>query len=608
MKALVTGATGVYGRAVVERLHRAGHEVVAMARNPAKSLPRGVRFARGDVADAAAVQAAMAGCDVVAHLAFVVTPLKSEAETRRINIGGTQNVLDAMKLTGARRLVFASSALSYGANPDNPPLFSEEHQQRPAPEYLYGSHKKEAEALIRQSGVEAVIARTAATVGRNIDNLLIDIFAGPAIVGVKDADVRYQLIHQDDVGRFLALACQEGPPGPVNVAPADYLSLREVAAILGKRYVEVSQAQVMRAVKFMWEHDLADITPGEASAISYLPVLATDRLEREWNFHCAWTTAEAVLDLRRAITGVASVAKRRIELPWRVRFPQQHPGEAISARAMATARPSVPAIPGELDTAVALLHPTYRVATTGRGPLKALTLTTHAYLVRAAVTGVLDAFGASTDERRLLGAAGAGIFGHRLYVNDDIGVALAGAPPWRRRVLSASYASEVNRLSVWASETLVRAGDLHSQTDERLEATLTALRDELAWFWMLAVVGAALDGPRAPRIEVVLAALGRGGSQTTRAHRTAAALGQALAAAVRERAGRMQASGAIADVEDVEHLTWDELLAPPSDLAAAVERRRAEHERLSELSVPSTISAVGAASAIKLSRKEVVSA
>jgi len=73
-------------------------------------------------------------------------------------------------------------------------------------------------------------------------------------------------------------------------------------------------------VRFMWEHDLADITPGEASAISYLPVLATDRLERDWNFRCAWTTAEAVLDLRRAITGVASVAKRRIELPWRIRF------------------------------------------------------------------------------------------------------------------------------------------------------------------------------------------------------------------------------------------------------------------------------------------------
>ncbi|HEX6388006.1 MAG TPA: NAD-dependent epimerase/dehydratase family protein, partial [Solirubrobacteraceae bacterium] len=130
MKVLVTGATGVYGRGVVERLVRAGHEVVAMARNGPRALPPGVTFAQGDVAEYADVQRAMDGCEVVAHLAFVVSPLKSEDETRRINLGGTQNVLDAMAAAGARRLVFVSSAMSYGANPDNPPLFTEQHEQR----------------------------------------------------------------------------------------------------------------------------------------------------------------------------------------------------------------------------------------------------------------------------------------------------------------------------------------------------------------------------------------------------------------------------------------------------------------------------------------------
>src|SRR5882757_6465513 len=117
MKVLVTGATGVYGRSVVERLHRAGHEVVAMARNPPKSLPPGVRFAAADVQDLAAVQSAMEGCDVVVHMAFVVTPIKDREQSRAISVGGTQNVVDAVKSSGARRLVFVSSAMSYGANP-----------------------------------------------------------------------------------------------------------------------------------------------------------------------------------------------------------------------------------------------------------------------------------------------------------------------------------------------------------------------------------------------------------------------------------------------------------------------------------------------------------
>src|ERR1700738_441553 len=170
MRVLVTGATGVYGRSIVERLHRAGHEVVAMARNPPKSLPAGGRFAQADVRDLPAVQAAMTGCDVVAHLAFVVTPMKSREESRRISVGGTQNVVEAIRRTGARRLVCVSSAMRYAANPDNPPLFTEQHEQRPAPDYVYGTDKVAAERVIIDSGVGAVIARTAVTVGRSIDS------------------------------------------------------------------------------------------------------------------------------------------------------------------------------------------------------------------------------------------------------------------------------------------------------------------------------------------------------------------------------------------------------------------------------------------------------
>jgi nucleoside-diphosphate-sugar epimerase len=330
MRVLVTGATGVYGRSVVERLNRAGHQVVAMARNPPKALPPGVSFAAANVTDLEAVTRAMEGCEVVCHLAFVVTPIKDREESRRISVGGTQNVLEAMRRTGARRLVSSSSAMSYGANPDNPPLFTEQHPQRPAPDYVYGTDKVAAERAIIESGIEAVMARTAVTVGRNIDNLLVDIFAAPAIVGIKDVDIRYQLVHQDDIGRFFAHACETGPAGPVNVSPPDFLPLHEIARILGKRYVEVTAEQALKGVEFMWKHDLADITPGEAAGISYLPRMATDRLQNEWGFECAWSTADSVLDLRRAVTGIVSVAKRRIELPWRLRFPTQRPGEAAA--------------------------------------------------------------------------------------------------------------------------------------------------------------------------------------------------------------------------------------------------------------------------------------
>jgi nucleoside-diphosphate-sugar epimerase len=619
MKVLITGATGVYGRDLTDRLVRAGHEVVAMARREPAVLRSGVHFYRGDVADADAVEAAMAGCDVVAHLAWVVTPLKSEADTRRINVGGTTNVLAAMAHTGCRRLVFSSSVLCYGANPDNPPRFREDDERRPAPDYLYGSHKKEVEDLILASGVEAVLARTAATVGRNIDNLLVDIFAGPSIIGVKGVDIRYQFVHQDDVGRFLALACEGGPSGPVNVAPDDLLPLPEIARLLGKPYVELSHEQVMAAIRFTWKHDLADITPGEAAAISYLPKVDTTRLRDEWGFRCAWTTAEGVVDLRRAIAGRIVVAKRRVELPWRLRFPQGQTGEVVAAGHPATdhpgtGHPAAPDPPGLLDTPVDPRVPLYRAALGSAAPLRPLALTLHVDLLRAAATGLVNAFGTVAPP---LAAGAAGSFGHRLYLNDAVLESVALAGPARRRLVSAGYRREVDRLAGTAAEALAWAANPAALTDERLEAALGVVRDEVAWAWAVAATGAVLDGsldglfdslfirgvdgsPFERDTAAGVGAVGgspRGRRRTWRAlaERDAAVLGTALVELVAERARRLAATGTIPAPAEVADLTWAELLQPPpaDQVAAHIAGRRREHDRLAGFRLPGTLAGAG---------------
>ncbi len=611
MRVLVTGATGVYGRSVVERLTRAGHEVVAVARRPPQALPAGARFAPANVTDLEALTAAMDGCEVVCHLAFVVTPVKDRELSRRISVGGTANVCEAMKRTGARRLVFASSAMSYGANPDNPPLFTEEHEQRPSPDYVYGTDKKAAEQVILDSGVEAVLARTGVTVGRNIDNLLLDIFAAPAIVGIKGVDIRYQLIHQDDIGRFFATACESGPPGPVNVAPPDFLPLRTIAEVLGKKYVETSASRALKAIEFAWKHDLADITPGEAAGISYLPRMDTTRLREVWGFECAWSTADGVVDLRRAVSGVTAVARRRVEVPWRLRFPTHRPGAVVSDAP--AGRPDFGAPAGELDSPIPLAYPTVsRLG--GPAPLAALTLSTHLHLLRAASTGMLDAFGGAPEVRHELGGAGAASVAHRLYVNDDVAYAVEHSGG-RRRVVGRAYGREVARIAGWAAETLERAADPASLSDVRLDAVLGLVLDDLAWFWAIAAIGAALEGDELGDLAHLLTSFPDGVSPNAasaadvrddgghsrarmRAERVVHALAQALAALVRERADRLVVAGAVKDPADVAHLTWDELLAPGHDLTDLVETRRAEQQRLAALVLPATVSVSGSTSAL----------
>jgi nucleoside-diphosphate-sugar epimerase len=117
MRALVVGATGGTGRAVVDALLARGHEVTAMARH-IEPRPQ-VRVVRGDARVAHDVERAVAGQDVV----IVTLGIAENALAVRVGLGktpmdvrsaGTRNVIDAMRKYGVRRLVVQSS---YGVGP-----------------------------------------------------------------------------------------------------------------------------------------------------------------------------------------------------------------------------------------------------------------------------------------------------------------------------------------------------------------------------------------------------------------------------------------------------------------------------------------------------------
>ena len=70
------------------------------------------------------------GYDVLIHLAFIVSPLKSIKEMYSINIDGSKNVFDSCIKAGISRIIHASSVAAYGAFPDNPIPITEDHPIR----------------------------------------------------------------------------------------------------------------------------------------------------------------------------------------------------------------------------------------------------------------------------------------------------------------------------------------------------------------------------------------------------------------------------------------------------------------------------------------------
>jgi len=108
--ALVTGGTGFLGRRLVERLLAAGRRVTVLARTPAPDLEaRGVRFVRGSLDEAVAVQAACAGVETVFHVAARVGVWGRYEEFFRTNVLGTRALLATARAQGVGRFVYTST-------------------------------------------------------------------------------------------------------------------------------------------------------------------------------------------------------------------------------------------------------------------------------------------------------------------------------------------------------------------------------------------------------------------------------------------------------------------------------------------------------------------
>lgn len=129
MKTLVTGGAGFIGSHIATRLIEDGHQVRILdnlstgSRMNLAHLAGRIEFVEGDVADAAIVEQAVDGIEVVFHqaaLASVPRSVEKPLDTHEACVTGTLNVLNAARLGGVRRVVYAASSSAYGDQPEMP--------------------------------------------------------------------------------------------------------------------------------------------------------------------------------------------------------------------------------------------------------------------------------------------------------------------------------------------------------------------------------------------------------------------------------------------------------------------------------------------------------
>ncbi len=126
MKTLVTGATGFVGMHIARSLIARGHALRVLARSPDKAarvFPAGnVEIHAGDMTDAAAVRAALTGCDALVHAAAAVSlDPRDAARMLEANVLGTRTVITSACDAGVLRILYVSSLSTILALPGPDP-------------------------------------------------------------------------------------------------------------------------------------------------------------------------------------------------------------------------------------------------------------------------------------------------------------------------------------------------------------------------------------------------------------------------------------------------------------------------------------------------------
>jgi nucleoside-diphosphate-sugar epimerase len=214
-KVLVTGGTGFIGSKLTERLVAGGDEVTCLVRDERKAQPlarMGARLVRGDVRDTAAVRAAVAGRDVVYHLAGLTMAFRS-AEMTDVNVTAFRNVVAACaEGSSPPALLYVSSLAAAGpSSVDRPRIESDP----PAPVSHYGRSKRAAELIAAEyaARVPITIVRPPIVYGegdQNMRNVFRSIFRLGIHLALGVAYSRYSLIHVSDLVEALILCAEQG--------------------------------------------------------------------------------------------------------------------------------------------------------------------------------------------------------------------------------------------------------------------------------------------------------------------------------------------------------------------------------------------------------------
>jgi uncharacterized protein YbjT (DUF2867 family) len=380
VRILLTGVTGVVGRAVARQLLAAGYAVSGIAAHPHENLDAGVDLVCGPLGGPLLQQLAD-DSDVILHLA----PIEASAPGS-VGISGLVHVAHAAARAGARLICLSQSA-------GQPEVY------------------RQAESLVSSGWAPSLIVRVAPLAGRPLDWMICRTVG--SLLHRNDSATPLRLLHFDDLLRFLVLAVATNRTGLVDLATPDTIELPTARRLL--RSVE----QRLRLSRL----------PTWPQLIAELDVAV---VREAWQFEFGWRAGEAVADTARGLAGRRLYARGAVDLPGHLPIPLEVAPRTnpLDGTQLRSATPE--GLEAEFDDRIDPRFPVFSAATLAQalpGPLTPMTLDVQIAGLRVANRLMSQVMAVGDVAAGEWGSRAIAVFGHRPYVGVSVGVIAAGQLP-----------------------------------------------------------------------------------------------------------------------------------------------------------------------------------
>jgi len=311
----VTGAARGVGHALAVRLAESPLIDRVVAIDDHRGDAARVTWRVADVRDPT-LAARLAGVDVVVHADMDTSAATEPRQRRALNVRGAQTVLTAAAAERVGRVVLVTSAMVYGARPDNPVPLPEDAPLLADADGSVAGDLLEVEEIARRSrrvnpGTAVTVVRPAGLVGDGVDTLLTRHFEAPRLLAVRGCAPRWQFCHVDDLVSALELAAVGDVTGDFAVGCDGSLAQDEVEELSGLKSIELPARLTFGTAQRL--HRLG-VTPAQAAELRYMvyPWVVDCAALRAVGWRPSYDNASALTALLAARAGRHAVAGRRI--------------------------------------------------------------------------------------------------------------------------------------------------------------------------------------------------------------------------------------------------------------------------------------------------------